>query len=109
LRRVVRVADRLRMGSGAPSATWVPGPMMHVTLRFMGALPVDAVAPLAKSLGPLAEGKAAPKPCALRLAAFPNVEDAEIVVVELLDASGGVGKLAEKVDSLVTKLGLVRE
>jgi 2'-5' RNA ligase len=109
LRRVVRVADRLRMGSGAPSATWVPGPKMHVTLRFVGALPADAVAPLGKSLGALAEGKPAPKPCALRLAAFPSIEDAEIVVVELCDTSGGVGKLAEKVDKLVMKLGVAKE
>jgi 2'-5' RNA ligase len=104
LRRVVRVADRLRMGSGAPSATWVPGPKMHVTLRFMAALPEAAVAGLAKSLGALCEGKPAPKPCALRLAAFPTIEDAEIVVVELDDVSGGVIKLAEKVDRLATKL-----
>jgi 2'-5' RNA ligase len=109
LRRVVRVADRLRMGSGAPSATWVPGPKMHVTLRFMGALPVDAVAPLGKALRALAEGKAAPRPCALRLAAFPSVEDAEIIVVELDDAGGGVGKLAEKVDKLASKLGMTRD
>jgi 2'-5' RNA ligase len=109
LRRVVRVADRLRMGSGAPSATWVPGAMMHVTLRFMGALPADAVAPLGASLGSLAEGKPAPRPCALRLAAFPSIEDAAVVVVELLDASGGVGKLAEKVEKLATKLVLPAE
>jgi len=80
LRRVVRVADRLRMGSGAPSATWVPGPKMHVTLRFMAALPEATIAALSKSLGALCEGKAAPKPCALRLAAFPTIEEAEIVV-----------------------------
>jgi len=104
LRRVVRVADRLRMGSGAPSATWVPGPKMHVTLRFMAALPADAVAALSKALGTLTEGKPAPKPCALRLAAFPSIEDAEIVVVELDDTSHGVAKLAEKVDKLATKL-----
>ena len=60
----------------------------------MGALPADAVAPLGKSLGALAEGKPAPQPCALRLEAFPSVEDAEIVVVELCDTSGGVAKLA---------------
>ena len=106
LRRVVRVADRLRMGSGAPSATWVPGPKMHVTLRFMAALPEATIAALSKSLGALCEGKAAPKPCALRLAAFPTIEEAEIVVVELDDTTGGVIKLAEKVDKLATKLGV---
>jgi len=102
LRRVVRVADRLRMGSGAPSATWVPPPKMHVTLRFMAALPLDAVAPLSKALRALSEGKPAPKPSTMRLAAFPSIEDAETVVVELCDVGGAVGKLAEKVGKLVS-------
>jgi 2'-5' RNA ligase len=109
LRRVVRVADRLRMGSGAPSASWVPPAKMHVTLRFMGELPVGAVEGLAKSLRVLADGKSAPKPCAMRLAAFPSIEDAEIVVVELDDVSGGVLKLAERVGKLATKLGMAEE
>jgi 2'-5' RNA ligase len=105
LRRVARVADRLRMGSGAPSATWVLPAQMHVTLKFMGALPADAVEALGKALRPLADGKNAPKACALRLAAFPSVEDAEVVVVELDDTSGGVRKLAEKVARVTSKLG----
>jgi 2'-5' RNA ligase len=109
LRRVVRVSDRLRMGSGAPSASWVAPQKMHVTLRFLGALPAEAVTPLSNGLRALADGKSAPKPCALRLAAFPSVEDAEIVVVELDDVSGGVTKLAEKVDKLATKLGMPRD
>ena len=45
------------------------------------------MAGLAKSLGALCQGKPSPKPCALRLAAFPTIEDAEIVVVELDDVS----------------------
>jgi 2'-5' RNA ligase len=104
LRRVARVADRLRMGSGAPSATWVLPAQMHVTLKFMGALPLDAVGPLGEALRPLADGKNAPQASALRLAAFPSIEDAEVVVVELDDASGGVKKLAEKVAKLASKL-----
>jgi RNA 2',3'-cyclic 3'-phosphodiesterase len=106
LRRVVRVADRLRMGSGAPSAVWVLPAQMHVTLKFMGTLPADAVEAVGKALRTLAEGKSAPQPCALRLAAFPSIEDAEIVVVELDDESGGVTRLAEKVGKLTSKLGM---
>jgi RNA 2',3'-cyclic 3'-phosphodiesterase len=109
LRRVVRVADRLRMGSGAPSAAWVVPAKMHVTLKFMGALPGDAVDGMGKALQTLAEGKSAPKPCAMRLAAFPSIEDAEIVVVELCDASGGVKRLADKVGKLTAKLGMAED
>ncbi|HEY8086922.1 MAG TPA: 2'-5' RNA ligase family protein, partial [Polyangiaceae bacterium] len=74
LRRVVRVSDRLRMSSGAPSATWVPAGNLHVTLKFMGALAVDAVPSLGKAVAALVEGKPAPPPSVMRLAAFPEAK-----------------------------------
>jgi RNA 2',3'-cyclic 3'-phosphodiesterase len=109
LRRVVRVADRLRMGSGAPSATWTPAAKMHVTLKFMEPLPVDALAPLGKALGALVEDKPPPEPGALRLAAFPSAEDARIVVVELDDPDGSMAKLAAKIEKLALKYGIAKE
>ncbi|HEY8040091.1 MAG TPA: RNA 2',3'-cyclic phosphodiesterase [Polyangiaceae bacterium] len=109
LRRVARTADRLRMGSGAPSAAWVPPAKMHVTLKFMAALPVDLVAPLGQALRALAEGKPAPAPSSFRLAAFPSAQGASIIVVELDDARGGVARLAEKVEKLTARHRLPRE
>src|SRR5271169_6251356 len=75
-RRIGRVSDRLRMGSGAPSAMWTPAPKMHVTLKFLGDIAAEVVTPLGQSLRPLAEGKPAPAPFAFRLDAFPSVKDA---------------------------------
>ncbi|MDP9037382.1 MAG: RNA 2',3'-cyclic phosphodiesterase [Myxococcota bacterium] len=109
VRRVIRVADRLRMGSGAPSATWTSAPKLHLTLKFMEELATDAAAPLATALRALAEGKAAPAPCAFRLDAFPSVEEARIVVVELADRSGELSKLADRVAKLCAKHGVPRE
>jgi|SRR5579859_1179963 len=109
LRRVARVADRLRMGSGAPSATWTAHAAMHVTLKFMGELPVKAAEPVAEGLRTLVEGKVAPPPSALALAAFPNAAKARIVVVELADASGALASLAERVEKLAAKHGVPKE
>jgi 2'-5' RNA ligase len=109
LRRVTRVSDRLRMGSGAPRASWTPGSKLHVTLKFMGELPATAVATLTKALGALVEGLAAPAPSALRLEAFPSLKEASVIVVELLDESGGIAKLAAKIDKLTAKHGVPRE
>jgi 2'-5' RNA ligase len=109
LRRVVRLSDRLRMSSGAPSAAWVPGNKMHVTLKFVAALPVEAVEPLGKALAALAEGKAAPPPCGLRLDAFPSAARASVVVAELVDDKKALAKLAAKVDKLVAKYGVAAE
>lgn len=109
LRRVVRVADRLRMGSGAPSASWTSAGKMHVTLKFMDPFPLEAVTPLGQGLRSLVEDKPAPEPCSLRLAAFPSVEDARIVVVELDDPRGAVGKLAAKIEKLASKYGVPKD
>lgn len=106
LRRVVRVSDRLRMGSGAPSAVWTPSVQLHVTLKFMGELPSQAVTPLGKALGALAAGLEAPAPSAMRLDAFPSIQAASIVVVELSDEDRALKKLAAKVDKLAAKHGV---
>jgi 2'-5' RNA ligase len=109
VRRVLRVADRLRMASGAPSATWTPQDKMHLTLKFMGSLPADAVAPLGKSLGALVEGKPAPRPGTCVLEAFPRSEHANVVVLELSDPDGAVGKLAARVEKLALRHGVPAE
>jgi 2'-5' RNA ligase len=109
VRRVARVADRLRMGSGAPSATWTAAAKMHVTLKFMGELADDAVAPLGKALRVLVEGKAAPRPGAFKLDAFPSVEDARVIVVALEDPEGDLAKLAQSVDKAAAKVGVARD
>jgi 2'-5' RNA ligase len=109
LRRVARVADRLRMASGAPSATWVPASRMHVTLKFMGELPIEVVAPLGDALRPLASGQSAPKACPIRLNAFPTIEEAHIVVADLEDPSGDLAKLAEKVEKLAHRYGITQD
>jgi 2'-5' RNA ligase len=110
LRRVVRVSDRLRMGSGAPSASWSRPASMHVTLKFLGDdFPLEAVAPLGKALAPLADGKPPPAPAAFRLDALPSVEDARVVAVELDDASGELAALAAKIDKLAARHGVALE
>jgi RNA 2',3'-cyclic 3'-phosphodiesterase len=109
LRRVTRVSDRLRMGSGAPSASWTPAAQLHVTLKFMPELPVKAIAPLGKALGTLAAGLEAPAPSPMRLEAFPSIEAASVVVAELADADGALKKLAGKIDKLTARHGVPLE
>ena len=109
VRRVARVADRLRMASGAPSATWTPSGKIHVTLKFMGELRAEGAAPLGRALEALASGKRAPTVGALRLEAFPSPVEARIVLLELEDPDGGVAALAAKVEKLALKQGVPRE
>ncbi len=108
LRRVVRLADRLRMASGAPSATWTPQESVHLTLKFMASLPAAAVAPLGKALAPLVDG-GAPQPGTCHLRAFPSVEQASVIVIELADPRGDLSRLAAKIEKLTSRQGVPRE
>ncbi len=108
-RTIGRVSDRLRMGSGAPSATWTSAPKMHVTLAFLGDVTADAAVSLQPSLRSLAEGKTAPGPSAFRLGAFPSVQGARVVVAELLDDGEELATLAREVEMVAVKIGAVKE
>jgi 2'-5' RNA ligase len=109
VRRIARVADRLRTASGAPSATWVAPAQMHVTLKFIAELPVAFAGPLGMAIRPVVEGKRAPKPCSFRLDAFPRAEDAQVIVATLQDMNGDLSKLAGIVDKLTFKFGVPKE
>jgi 2'-5' RNA ligase len=109
VRRVVRLADRLRMASGAPSATWTPQDSVHLTLKFMASLPAAAVAPLSKALGALVQPGKAPQPGVCRLHAFPSVEQANVIVIELVDPRGDLSKLAARIEKLASRHGVARE
>ena len=109
LRRIVRTSDRLRMASGAPAATWTTSDKMHITLKFAGELDAAAAVPIGAALRTLAEGKPPPAPCKVKLDAFPKMEQARIVVVELVDASGDIAKLAASIDKLTAKHGVPKE
>lgn len=108
-RRVARVADRLRMGSGAPSASWTPRGKLHVTVKFLGDVARDAIEPLAKAIGPLAAGKKAPRPGTFQLDAFPSLEEARVVVALLKDPHGDLARLAERLDVVGKKFGVAAE
>src|SRR5215472_6411883 len=109
LKRVARVADRLRMASGAPNAAWAAVGQMHVTLKFVAELPADAIPPLGEALTALVAGERAPAPCAMRLDAFPKLDHARVVVIELKDEGGALGKLAKRIDELTYEFGVPRE
>lgn len=109
VRRVARVADRLRMGSGAPSASWTPPAKMHVTMKFLGDVARDSIAPLAKAIEPLTAGEKPPRAGTFHLDAFPSLAAARVVVAMLEDPHGDLAKLAARLDEIGSKFGVAAE
>jgi 2'-5' RNA ligase len=83
---------------------------MHVTLKFAGELPVEAVDPIAAALGPLAIAPRLPWTCPVAIGAFPAIERARVLVLELADDEGGtLARLAASVDERFATHGVARE
>jgi 2'-5' RNA ligase len=109
LRRAARVAEHLRRASGAPNAAWAPRDKMHVTVKFAGRLPVDAVAPVSAALAAPVSTFAPPQAVSLRLDAFPAQRNARVVVLCLDDSTGQLAELAASVDRLLVEHGVPAE
>jgi 2'-5' RNA ligase len=109
VRRIARVAERLRTAKGVPNATWTPPAKMHLTLKFFEAIDPAAARAVFEDLRPMVEGKRAPRAGSMRLDAFPRAEDARIVVVVIEDAAGDIARLAKAADERAANAGIARE
>jgi 2'-5' RNA ligase len=84
---------------------WVEPANLHLTLKFLGQVPRASVPLLGQALERAA---ARGQPAVLepgRLTAFPNDRAARVIVVELADASGAVGRLQADVERELAALG----
>jgi 2'-5' RNA ligase len=109
VRRFARIAEHLRMASGAPSAKWTPTANMHLTLKFLGEVSTETAVAIGQALATLAEGRVAPTLGALKVGAFPSIAEARVVVVELEDPEGDVKKLADRAERIAARFGIARE
>jgi len=108
VRRIGRVAERLRMSSGAPRAAWTPPAKIHVTLKFIGQLPTSTVEPLRQAIGLLTDGKAAPVLGEIGLDAFPSMREALVVIATLSDPKGELAQWARRLDDRAALLGIAK-
>jgi 2'-5' RNA ligase len=109
VRRLMRVADRLRMSSGAPSASWTTPEKLHLTLKFADRLSAAAVSAIGGELARWVIGVSAPTAVVSRVGAFPSLSDARVVVIDLADADGALARLAAQADALLAKHGVPAE
>lgn len=90
-------------------ASWVAPRSMHVTVQFLGETD-EALAPaLGDALVAIARASVAPPPAAATLTAFPSEGRARVLVAELADASGALGRVAGAVAAAMEPHGFARE
>ncbi len=107
-RAAAEVARTLRAASGGRDVRWVRPENLHVTLRFLGDTPRDALPGLAAEVG-RAVGPLAPVPLELGpVVAFPSARRPRVVALELRPAEPLV-RLAEAVERGVVAAGFEPE
>jgi 2'-5' RNA ligase len=107
--RLEAIAEELRGAADAPKARWSPIEKMHLTLKFVPALPKAAVDPLATKLADRLSGSPAPEIGPTCLGAFPSTARAQVVVAHLADPTGSLAVLARHAEDAAEELGIDRE
>ncbi|MBI5535421.1 MAG: RNA 2',3'-cyclic phosphodiesterase [Deltaproteobacteria bacterium] len=105
-RKLAAVQRELQAAPSAVHASWISPTNLRVVLRNIGRID-PALAP--SILDPLRETAAALPPVRLQLgplSAFPSVDRARLVIVDVSDPTAGLADLCTKVDQLLTQIGL---
>jgi 2'-5' RNA ligase len=92
-----------------PEARWIPAANQHVTLKFLGATPVDAIVPVGEVLAGAALD-ASPGMVALKgFGAFPKPARARVLWAGIDDPAGLLSGLAGSLDGALEPLGFDAE
>lgn len=92
-----------RAGNVGLGLRWVPPPLYHVTLKFLGFTPVEAVSALRDALAEAVRGVEPFAFSTARLGAFPDVGRARVVWAGA--SSDPLTQLAARVEAATGKLG----
>lgn len=76
-RRVWEATAPLREVS--PDVAWIPEPKVHLTLKFIGAMPEERVAPLTEAMADIARTHFAPMVHLGTVGAFPSFRRARVI------------------------------
>ena len=87
---LAEVQERLRQRLPARTVKWTPPEQIHLTLRFLGDVPEDAVAGLTDALAHAAAGQRSFELIAERLGVFPTLRRPRVLWVGL---GGGLREL----------------
>jgi len=102
--RMARFVDGVR--NFAPEARWVKPESLHVTLKFIGEQPDEAVDGIKSALGRLARGETE-----IRFRGygfFPTATSARVFWIGL-EAGSQLGALAAAIDEALAPLGIAKE
>lgn len=105
VRELARLSERLQTSRGAPRATWIPPPKIHLTLKFLGDAPTARVSDLANAAGPIVRATPCPRAAAIHVDGLPRTDHAQVIVAAVADPDGALGAIAQRVEEVSVPLG----
>jgi RNA 2',3'-cyclic 3'-phosphodiesterase len=91
--------------SSLRGARWTERVAQHVTLKFLGATPVDKVEPVIAAVSTAAAGRSPAQVSLTQVGAFPSRRRARVLWMGLDDPSGLLTGLAADLDRVLRPLG----
>ncbi len=98
-----------RAASAQLAVRWVPPPLYHVTLKFLGWTRVEAISGLRDALADAVRGVEPFSFSTARLGAFPDLAKARVLWAGVGAPGDALAKLAGRVDEATSALGFAPE
>ncbi len=111
IRRVAAIQRSLRSSPEAVSTktSWVAPPNMHLTLRFFGDIDPALQPAIGDGMRNIAKITPSIRVKLVGLNAFPHIDRARILIIEVTDNSGALDQLAERMETLAQAIGMQPE
>jgi 2'-5' RNA ligase len=100
---------RLCSSGGSTRVRWVAAGDFHLTLRFIGVVPISTLDDLARALERALSRASPVSTCIERLLGFPSAQRARILVLELSDPGGQLARMAQLLEHELAQLGMPPE
>ena len=94
---LLRLQQQLR--AGGLRARWVRPENVHLTVRFLGDIPLGVIPPVCSALEGAADGLKAPELQVANLGVFPNLRRARVIWAGLGGQVDGLNKIKARVDA----------
>jgi len=106
---ILRVQGALRATAARADVRWAGREQLHLTIKFLGAVPDERVPDVSTALGTVTAAAAPIELAAGGVGGFPSVKSPRVLWVGITAGAPVLAELARAVDGAMTRLGFAPE
>jgi 2'-5' RNA ligase len=100
---MIRVQQELRRLAPHDAVRWAKPEQFHLTLRFLGDVPVESVTALKEAVKAVCSGESALHLCAQGIGFFPNTRSPRVLWVGINDGGRHLADLQKKIENAIRR------